>query len=82
MIQEGVELDMQDLIVKSVSKAILSEVKHCQFGFTTATPLVLLKKIKEKAEPVEIILLNTLLKEHKEQIGFKGKSAQRILQGN
>ena len=71
--QEGVESGLRDLIVKSVPKAIITELKHRQFGFAKVTLLQLLEKIKDEAEPTDIISLNDLLQEREEQIDFEGE---------
>ena len=70
--QEGVEAGLKELVIKSVPKAALEEIKDRRFKFANKTTIELLQHLKAQAEIVDIHVLGDMLREREEKIDFEG----------
>jgi len=71
--QEGVKAGPRDLIIGKAPKVTIKELEHKDFGFMKVKPPELLQHIKDQADVIDAVNLNTKLEEQNKAIDFEGK---------
>jgi len=72
--QEGVKDSLRDLIISKVPKVAIEKMEQKDFGFMKVKPLQLLQYLKDQADVVNAVDLNTKLEDQNEAIYFEGKT--------